>query len=129
LTYPIIQLPFEMTKLGSSAGFFRNNLLWVGFGVAAGINLIKGLHFLYPAVPDIPFIKDYETYNLGSFFTSKPMNAIGDMPVTIMVSIVGLVFLFLLSCLSPCGFLSDTSGTAGIGSHGRGGGLTGGTVL
>ena len=96
LSYPIIQLPFEMTKPGNSAGFFRNNLLWIGFGVAAGINLIKGLHFLYPAVPDIPFIKDFETYNLGSFFTSKPLNAIGDMPVTIMVSIVGLGFLIPL---------------------------------
>jgi hypothetical protein len=96
LSYPIIQLPFEMTKPGNGAGFFHNNLLWIGFGVAAGINLIKGLHFLYPAVPDIPFIKDFETYNLGSFLTSKPLNAIGDMPVTIMVSIVGLGFLIPL---------------------------------
>ncbi|MFC1713057.1 DUF6785 family protein [Candidatus Poribacteria bacterium] len=96
LSYPIIQLPFEMTKPGNGAGFFRNNLLWIGFGVAAGINLIKGLHFLYPAVPDIPFIKDFETYNLGSFFASRPLNAIGDMPVTIMVSVVGLGFLIPL---------------------------------
>ena len=92
LSYPIIQLPFEMTRSVNGAGFFRSNLLWIGFGIASGINLIKGLHFLYPAVPDIPLIKDFETYNLGSFFTARPLNAIGDMPVTIMVSIVGLGF-------------------------------------
>jgi hypothetical protein len=70
--------------------------MWLGFGIAASINLTKGLHFLYPQVPDIPLIRDFSTYNLGRFFTSKPWNAIGDMPVTIMVSIVGLAFLIPL---------------------------------
>ncbi len=95
LSYPIIQLPSEMTE-NSGAGFFRNNLLWLGFGIAASINLIKGLHFLYPQVPDIPFIRDFNTYNLARFFTSKPWNAVGNMPVTLIVSVVGLAFLIPL---------------------------------
>jgi len=96
LSYPIIQLPFEMTRISNGDSFFRNYLMWLGFGIAAGINLIKGLHFLYPQVPGIPLIRDFSTYNLGRFFTSKPWNAIGDMPVTIMVSIMGLAFLIPL---------------------------------
>ena len=95
LTYPIIQLPFEMTR-SSNGGLLRNRLLWIGFGIAAGINLIQGLHFLYPQVPSVPFIRDFNTINLKRFFTSKPWNAIGDMPVTLMVSIVGLAFLIPL---------------------------------
>jgi hypothetical protein len=96
LSYPIIQLPFEMTQPGNGTVFFRNNLMWLGFGIAVGINLMKGLHFLYPQVPNIPLIRDFSTYNLGRFFTSEPWNAIGDMIVTIMVSIVGLAFLIPL---------------------------------
>ena len=33
LSYPIIQLPSELTK----PGFFNNRLLWLGFGFAGGI--------------------------------------------------------------------------------------------
>ncbi len=50
LSYPIILLPFEMTK-GTS--FYRNRLLWIGFGIGFGLDLINGISFLYPYVPSI----------------------------------------------------------------------------
>ena len=63
LTYPIIQLPLEMT----SCGFFRNRLLWLGFGVTGGVEILNGLSFLYPILPTIRL-----RTNIAIFFTDAP---------------------------------------------------------
>ena len=64
LTYPLVQLPFEMTREDSGKTFFRNRLLWIGFGIAAGIDILNGLNYLYRVVPSIPL-----TYDLGTQLT------------------------------------------------------------
>ena len=51
LSYPMILLPFEMTK---DASFYRNRLLWIGFAIGLGVDLLNGLNHLYPQIPDIP---------------------------------------------------------------------------
>jgi len=53
LAYPIVKLPYEMTIDGGSKVFFRNRLMWIGFGIAASISISNGLHFLYPSIPQI----------------------------------------------------------------------------
>ena len=52
LTYPITWLPLEMGR--DPVGFLKNRLMWVGFGIAAGISLFNGLKAFYPFVPYIP---------------------------------------------------------------------------
>ena len=47
LSYPIIELPQQMT----TTDFFRNRLMWAGFILAGGMDLINGLHFLFPVIP------------------------------------------------------------------------------
>ena len=88
LTYPIIQLPLEMTRDGGASSFFKNKLLWIGFAIAGGINIINGLHFLHPAIPSLSI-----RYNLQSLFTEKPWNAIGRTPIYFFPFVVGLGFL------------------------------------
>ncbi|MGD9497169.1 MAG: DUF6785 family protein [Armatimonadota bacterium] len=57
LTYPMLFLPLEITGgfAGSSAGvsFFRNPVMWIGFGAATLFNLINILHAFYPGFPNI----------------------------------------------------------------------------
>ena len=72
LAYPIIQLPLEMT--GVDAGFFRDRLMWVGFAIGAGFNVINGLHFFFPA---IPFIR-LSPLMLGDFLRERPWSAIAE---------------------------------------------------
>ena len=74
LPYPIIQLPLEMSS--STSGLFTNKLMWIGFAIAGGLDLIHGLHFLYPVIPS-PRVR----YELAPLFTEKPWNAIGWLPV------------------------------------------------
>ena len=45
LAYPIIQLPLGMTERGGSA-LFRSKIMWIGFGLAAIIDIINGLNVL-----------------------------------------------------------------------------------
>ena len=98
LTYPIAQLPFEMTDRAFFS--FKNKLMWISFTVVGGINLINGLHFFFPAVPYLRV----KPYDLGAFFTSKPWNALGYMPLTFRPFLIGLIFLIPLDISFSCWF-------------------------
>ncbi|MDQ1326728.1 MAG: hypothetical protein QG641_8 [Candidatus Poribacteria bacterium] len=95
LTYPIIQLPLEMTE----KGFFRNRLFWIGFGVVGAIDLLNGLNFLFPAIPGLSLRS-----NLGIFFTEKPLSAIGWTPICFYPFIVGLTYFMPLDLSFSCWF-------------------------
>jgi len=96
LQYPLVQLPFELAKGGK---FLQNKLLWIGFGIAAGINIINGLSFLLPVIPKINL-----AYQLGGHFTEKPFNAIGRFPVQLNPYAIGLAYLVPLELLFSCWF-------------------------
>ena len=98
LTYPLVYLPFEMTQ----AYFFKNRLLWLGFGIAGAINLLNGLNALFPILPKIPL-----SYNLATHFIERPWNSIQGwpgMPVQANPFIIGLTFLIPLGLLFSCWF-------------------------
>ena len=85
LSYPIAQLPIEMT----TPRFFSSRLLWLGFGICAVVELLNGLHFLYPFVPGVPLkIPDFG----AKIFTTKPWRAIGWLPLFFYPWVIGLTF-------------------------------------
>ena len=87
LTYPIIRLPLEMTR--PEGQFFKSKMMWIGFAIAGGINLINGLHVFFPVIPEIP-VRQAE---LSHYFTEKPWNAMGWTPLFVLPFGVGLGFL------------------------------------
>ena len=93
LAYPVIQLPLQMTT--PKMMFFRNRFLWIGFGIAAFISLVNGLHFLYPQLPFLPV----KRRSFGYLFTSRPWNAMGDVRLSFYPFLVGLTFLVPLDVL------------------------------
>ena len=86
LSYPIAQLPLEMTNIG----FLRRRWLWIGITVSASIQILNGLNFLLPTVPTIPL--KFPRFG-GQIFTAKPWNAIGQLPLYFYPWVVGLTFL------------------------------------
>lgn len=86
LNYPIAQLPIEV--IGSGETLFRNRLLWAGFALAFGVELMAGLNFLYPAVPMFRL-----KYNLAPLFVEKPWNAMHGLPLHFYAFAVGLAYL------------------------------------
>jgi len=73
LTYPVVQIPLDLTS--GNAGFLRNRLLWLGFGLAVAYNLMQGLHAIYPSFPGL----SDKGVDLGAGITSAPWSAIGSM--------------------------------------------------
>lgn len=98
LSYPIIQLPSHLTL--KPQAFLTNKVMWVGFLLAGGIDLVNGLHFLYPSVPGF----GGQLYDLHPFFTTSPWNAIGWTPIPIFPYAVGLAFFMPLDLSFSCWF-------------------------
>ena len=69
LAYPIIQIPLEITA--ESGSIFRNRVLWIGFGIAFGIDLLNGIAFFFPIIPSLP-IND-RTRNVFTFHRNRGM--------------------------------------------------------
>ncbi|MFC1717028.1 DUF6785 family protein [Candidatus Poribacteria bacterium] len=53
LTYPIAQLPLEMTRMKDRVSFFRNRSMWVAVGIAGLVNLMHSLHQIFPSMPEV----------------------------------------------------------------------------
>ncbi|MGQ9732906.1 MAG: DUF6785 family protein, partial [Candidatus Zipacnadales bacterium] len=54
LPYPVTQLPLAMATgydSGSQQPFFRQSLMWIGFGIVFVYASIVGLHYYFPQVP------------------------------------------------------------------------------
>ena len=98
LAYPIIQVPVEITN--QSGAIFRNRLLWLGFAIAAGINVLNGLQFFFPALPSIPV----RQYDLMMYFTQKPWSALGSTPLRVHPYLIGLAFILPLDLSFSCVF-------------------------
>lgn len=96
LTYPIIQLPLEMTDLKS--GFFKNGVMWMGFGLAAAISIINFLNSIFPSVPYIPVKRQ----SISHLFTDKPWNAMGGVRLSFYPFAIGISFLIPLDLLFSC---------------------------
>ena len=87
LAFPLVQLPLEMTD--PSGGFFRNKVMWLGFGVAAALETMNSLHYLYPNVPHVQLT----AYDMQPLFVSPPWNSIGYFPTTFYPLAIGLGFM------------------------------------
>ena len=96
LTYPIIQLPLEMSNPGTR--LFRNRLMWMGFAVAAIVDIINGLHYLYPSFPAIPV----RGIDLQTYFTSAPWNAMGVARIRFRFFMIGMTYLLPLDLSVSC---------------------------
>ena len=86
LAYPNVQLPLAMMQEGTT--LFRNRLMWAGFIIAAGMNLMNGLHLLYPNLPG----SGGAFLDLGAIVHDRPWSAIGYTPVAVFPFAVGMSF-------------------------------------
>lgn len=88
LAYPVTTLPLALTEPGGT--LLRSRALWVGFVLAAGLDLLNGLHHLYPHLPGVGGAL-YEA-DLRRAFPSRPFSAIGWTPIALYPFAVGLTF-------------------------------------
>lgn len=95
LAFPLLRLPLELTedvdrqdKYGALGHFFRNPLMWVGFGIAACIQILNGMNLYFPDVPQVPL-----SINTGPLLTEAPWNQIGSITIRVLPIAVGITYL------------------------------------
>ena len=98
LAYPTIQLPLEITDVTTS--IFRNRWLWAGVVISGSVALINGFASLFPTVPTMK-IHPYD-HNLGRYFTTVPWNAMGRLPIGVILPVVGIAFFMPLDMSLSC---------------------------
>jgi len=89
LTYPIAQVPMELTL--QPERLCRDRWFWLALGTAVCIDVLNGLHALKPAVPQIPVRSSaYPGFNVGAQLIDRPWNAVGFMAVSFYPFVIGL---------------------------------------
>ncbi len=107
LAFPIVQLPLAMTAepgtgTASALGaFFQSKLMWAGFAVALSIDMVNGLHTMYPSLPYLSMVKQYD---LGQFLTVRPWSSINDTKMSMYPFAIGLAFFVPLDLSFSCWF-------------------------
>ena len=82
--------------------FFKNRLVWVGFGIAAFFHLLNGLHEYVPALPRIP-----NRYDLYTPFTERPWIVMGWWPqfrFFLYFSVIGITYFLAMDVSFSCWF-------------------------
>lgn len=86
LSFPVAQVPLGL--MDPKLSIYKSRIFWYGFGSAAFLSIMNGLHRLIPAVPG----PTYGKFNLGALFTEKPWNAIDVVYIEFQPFILGLAF-------------------------------------
>ena len=92
LSYPLTVMPVEV--IGNTSKLFSNKLIWIGFGIAFGLEIFAGLNYLYPGIPTLK-----AKYIIQ--FTEKPWNTIGwggsgILPIYVYPFVIGFAYLMPL---------------------------------
>lgn len=98
LSYPLVQLPLEMTS--EKTPMFRNGLLWLGVGVAACIDIVNGISVLCPSVPQLPIKLPTQQIT----FTTRPWIYMGTLSLKFYPFGIGLGMLLPVDLLFSCWF-------------------------
>ncbi len=104
LDYPIVHLPLEMTDLRTT--LFRNKVMWLGFGAAALVDMVNGLHELYPGFPLIKVrVVHFDRVIRASFDAwGHPWRVIRGTRISLYPFAIGLGMLLPLDLLFSCWF-------------------------
>ena len=107
LTYPIVQLPYEMTRshktntqhINENQRFFSSQLVWFGAATAGILNLLYSLHQIDPSFPNIPLYKSFH-------LLEKPWSAMNNpgLRISFFPFAIGVGFLIPLDLGFSCWF-------------------------
>jgi len=93
LAFPLIQIPLMMTE--EKATFYHSPLFWVGFALAAGVDVLNALNRLYPFIPGL-WVKR-QLFDLPGL--PRPWSALVPMYYSLNPFLVGLEYFLPLDLL------------------------------
>lgn len=108
LAYPITQIPLLMTEPGGA--LYRSWLFWLGFTLAAAVNVFNALNLLFPNVPAFPVKR--QPLVLDGW--SRPWSALNPIYYSLNPFLVGLEFFLPLDLLFSVWFFYGFGRAQGV---------------
>jgi hypothetical protein len=99
LSFPQLYLPLQIAE--EKGSFFRNPIMWMGFGLSAAYDLVNIAHALWPWVPSLAM-----SFPLGDAFVQKPWDALKGMTLYVRPEMMGLGYLVSLEVSFSVWFFS-----------------------
>ncbi len=91
LSYPLTVMPIELA--GNTSKLFSNRLIWLGLGIAFGLEILAGINYLYPVIPSLKIKTILQ-------LTDRPWNVLGrgnrGIPIYVYPFAIGLGYLMPL---------------------------------
>ncbi len=95
LVFPVARFGLEIAQQDEHRNlipaFFRNRLMWIGFGLAFAYNLLNILHAFFPAMP-----APGKYVDIGRVFTDRPWSAMRPFAFQFRPAVFGLAYLMPL---------------------------------
>lgn len=88
LAFPLTQIPLAITQTESRGAFYRSWLFWIGFAIAASIDINNALSQYYPTVPLIP-VKQQVVFVPG---LDRPWSAVQPFFYSLNPMLIGIQF-------------------------------------
>jgi hypothetical protein len=101
LAFPLVQLPMAMTDTSGRLQFWSSKVMWGGFALAGGITMLNGFGHLYPSVPTLDVVNQY---NIGQYFTTRPWSALQNTNIALYPFAIGLAYFMPLDLCFSCWF-------------------------
>lgn len=93
LSFPITQLPLEITRDGGSVAIFGSRQMWIGFMIPVVLECLASLNYLYPSVPFFPIKPSDPRLNLTPLFANAPpWNGAGTVQLSFYPLVIGLTY-------------------------------------
>ncbi|MCD6350522.1 MAG: hypothetical protein J7M26_00270 [Armatimonadetes bacterium] len=93
LVFPLMELPGELVQYSGPRellpALLRNKVMWGFFALPFFVHSINGLHFYWPAIPQIPVYR----ISLDMHVASKPWTALSPLWLRLLFSIIALAYL------------------------------------
>jgi hypothetical protein len=98
LTFPLVQLPLEMSAEPAGAAFGRNRLMWIGFAAAGILESVDFVNYLYPSFPTV-WLK---ARPMNQYFTAPPWTGMKPFSIAFYPFMIGIGWLLTLESSVSC---------------------------
>lgn len=98
LTFPLVQLPLEMSERGAAGPFWRNRLMWAGFAAAGILESINFINYLYPSFPTV-WLK---ARRVDQLFGGPPWTGMRPVSIAFFPFMIGIGWLLTLESSLSC---------------------------
>jgi hypothetical protein len=92
LSFPIVQLPLELTRDGGSSAILTSRQMLIGFLIPVVLESMASLNYLYPSIPFLPIKPSDTRLDITPLFSQPPWNGMGTLQLSFYPLVIGLTY-------------------------------------